>query len=343
MSTTLAPSITWRIAQPTLADLREPLLALWNRNLPDASRDRFEWLYGTGRADGLLLGDRQIIGGAGLMRRRFAIAGQVIEGGAAIDLNVDAEQRSVGPAMTLARAVMKLADENGVSCLYGFPIPRAAGVLKRCGYRQLGEMSNWTMLLRSEAKLRGVLRSSLAAKLAAPLVDIGLRWKSSESTWRLPQQVMVETPVTFDERFNRLWRTAAQRFGVLGERSSDYLKWRFTKCPELKYECFALTGRGSGELLGYVVWYRSEESICIADLLAVDDSATELLLAEFTRQARRQRADAIRLSCFAAPQFYAQLEAVGFSRRKDSYPVLVRMPDAASDWYLTMADHDTDV
>ena len=340
---TLAPSTTWRITQPTVAELREPMLELWHRNLPGASRDRFEWLYGTGRAEALLLGERPVIGSAGLMRRRFSIAGEVIEGGAAIDLNVDEQQRSVGPAMTLARAVMKLADENGCSCLYGFPIPRAAGVLKRCGYRQLGEVSNWTKLLRSEVKLRTVLKSSLAAKLAAPLVDAALRWKSPERSWRLPRQVVVETPTTFDERFNRLWQTAAQRFGVLGERSADYLRWRFSKCPELKYECFALTGRGSGELLGYIVWYRSDESICIADLLAVDDAATELLLAEFTRQARRLRADAIRLACFAAPRFYEQLEAAGFSRRQDSYPVLVRMPQAVTDWYLTMADHDTDV
>lgn len=340
---TIAPSTTWRVTQPTVNELREPLLELWHRNLPDASRDRFEWLYGTGRAEALLLGERKAIGAAGLMRRRFAIAGEVIEGGAAIDLNVDEQQRSVGPAMTLARAVMKLADEDGCSCLYGFPIPRAAGVLKRCGYRQIGEISNWTKLLRSENKLRSVLRFALAAKVAAPLVDAALRWRSSERARRLPQQVVVETPTTFDERFNRLWRTAAQRFGVLGERSADYLRWRFTKCPELKYECFALTGRGSGELLGYIVWHRSGESMCIADLLAVDDSATELLLAEFTRQARRLKADAIRMSCFAAPGFYSLLESAGFSRRQDSYPVLVRMPEVAGDFYMTMADHDTDV
>lgn len=319
------------------------MLALWHRNLPGASRDRFEWLYGTGRAEAVLLGERPVIGSAGLMRRRFSIAGELIEGGAAIDLNVDEQQRSVGPAMTLARAVMKLADENGCSCLYGFPIPRAAGVLKRCGYRQIGEVSNWTKLLRSEAKLRTVLKSPLAARLAAPLVDVALRWKSPERAWQLPRQVVVERPATFDERFNRLWQAAAQRFGVLGERSADYLKWRFSKCPELKYECFALSGRGCGELLGYIVWYRSDESICIADLLAADDAATELLLAEFTRQARRLRADAIRLACFAASRFYEQLEAAGFSRRQDSYPVLVRMSEEVADWYLTMADHDTDV
>ncbi len=340
---TLSPSTTWRVTHPTVSELREPLLELWHRNLPDASRDRFEWLYGTGRAEALVLGERDLIGSAGLMKRRFSIAGEVVKGGAAIDLNVDERQRSVGPAMTLARAVMKLADENGVSCLYGFPIRQAAGVLKRCGYRQLGEISNWTKLLRSKVKLTSVLRSALAAKLAAPLVDVALRWKSSGNAPRLPQSVVIENRVAFDERFDRLWQTAAQRFGVLGERSADYLRWRFTKCPELKYECFALARAGGGELLGYIVWYRCGESVCIADLLAVDDAATELLLAEFTRQARRLRADAIRLACFGPPQFYSLLESAGFSRRQDSYPVLVRMPEVVGDIFMTMADHDTNV
>ncbi len=340
---TLVSSKTWRITQPTVVELREPLLDLWHRNLPGASRDRFEWLYGTGRAEGLLLGERHAIGAAGLMHRRFAIEGKVIDGGAAIDLNVEECQRTVGPAMMLARAVIQLAEDNRLSCLYGFPIPRAAGVLKRCGYRQLGEVSNWTKPLRSESRLRGVLRSALAAKLASPLVDLALRWRLSDSAHRLPQQVVIETPESFDERFDRMWRTAARRFGVLGERSAEYLRWRFTKCPELKYECFALAGRGGGELLGYIVWYRSDESVCIADLLAADHATTELLLAEFTRQARRLRADAIRMACFGPPRLYSQLESAGFSRRQNSYPVLVRMSDIAGDLYFTMADHDTDV
>lgn len=333
----------WRITRPTVNELREPLLDLWRRNLPDASRDRFEWMYGTGNAEAVVLGDPKLIGAAGLMHRQFLVDGEVFDGGAAIDLNVDADQRSVGPAMTLARAVLQLADENGLLATYGFPIPRAAGVLKRCGYRQIGVVSNWTKLLRSEEKLRSVLRSSLAAKVASPLVDFALQWKSSRSTPGLPKNAVIETPIAFDERFDRLWRKAAQRYGALGERSAKYLRWRFTKCPEVRYECFAISQCRGGELLGYIVWYRSNNSMCIADLLADGDATTRLLLAEFARQARKRKADAIRLSCYAPSSFYSQLELAGFSRRKDSYPVLVRMPDWGGEMYLTMADHDTDV
>ncbi len=335
----IASSTTWRITQPNVCEAREPVLELWRRNLPDASLSRFRWLYESGRAEAFLLGKPRFIGSTGCLSRRFAIDGEVVEGGAAIDLNVDERQRSVGPALTLARAVTQTADQNGLTCLYGLPIPRAAAVLKRCGYRQIGTVSNWTKLLRSEFKLRDLLRSPLAAKLAAPFVDAAMRWKSPSGR-RLPTDVVAESPTEFDQRFDKLWQRSSRRFGVIGERTADFLRWRFTKCPDLEYEIFTLTRRG--ELLGYVVWYRDEDSVCISDLLA-DESSTELLLSEFTRLARQRRASAIRMSCFGPPEFYRQLQQAGFSRRQDSTAVLVRTSVATGEWYLTMADHDTDV
>lgn len=335
----LAASTTWRITQPDVHEARESVLELWRRNLPNASSSRFGWLYESGRAEVFLLGEPRVVGSAGCLSRRFAIAGEMVDGGAAIDLNVDENQRSVGPALTLGRAVTSAADQSGLTCLYGLPIPRAAAVLKRCGYRQIGAISNWTKLLRSEFKLRDVLRSGLAAKLAAPFVDVALRWKSSDGR-RLPADVAVESPAEFDARFDKLWQRASRRFGVIGERTADFLTWRFSACPDLNYETFALSRRG--ELLGYVVWYQAQESICIADCLADNDS-TELLLSEFTRLARRRQASAIRMSCFGPPELYQQLQSAGFSRRQDSTAVLVRASAATGDWYLTMADHDTDV
>ena len=335
----VASSTTWRITQPDVRDARTPVLELWRRNLPGASSSRFGWLYESGRAEAFLLGEPRFIGSTGCLSRRFALNGEMVEGGAAIDLNVDESQRSVGPAMTLARAVTQAADQNGLTCLYGLPIPRAAAVLKRCGYRQIGAVSNWTKLLRSEFKLRDVLRSQFAAKLAAPFVDAAMRWKSSSGS-RLPADVVAESPTEFDQRFDKLWQRASRRRGVIGERTADFLRWRFSKCPDLEYEIFTLSRRG--ELLGYVVSYRDEDSVCISDLLA-DEGSTELLLSEFTRLARRRQASAIRMSCFAPPEFYRQLQSAGFSRRQDSTAVLVRTSAELGVWYLTMADHDTDV
>ena len=359
MSTTW-PTLTnapqWEVTQPDVASLRAPLLGLWQRNLPTAAEHRIDWLYGSGRARAWLLGERDCApaGAAGLMLRRMSVAGRMVDGGAAIDLNVDQTQRSVGPALALVRAVTGAADREGRAVLFGMPNRSATAVMKRAGYREMGEFSCWTKLLSSEQKLQGVLRSRWASRLLAPLTDKTLHLMSSEWRIRAPRDVVAEPLSHFDSRFDRLWHRAACQFDVIGERTADYLNWRFTSCPDLDYEIFTLAERATGELLGYVVWYADEGAISISDLLAIDEPTTSLLLAEFSRCARRSRSSAIRFGCFGSPEFYRQLQLAGFQRRQNRHPVLGRLgaaTEAATEaatcqgarWYLTLADSDTDV
>ena len=120
---TIANAPPFEVTQPDAASLRAPLLDLWRRNLPTAAEHRFDWLYGSGRSRAWLLGepDAPPMGAAGLMLRRTAVEGVVIDGGAAIDLNVDQTQRSVGPALTLIRSIINAADRDARTLLFGMP------------------------------------------------------------------------------------------------------------------------------------------------------------------------------------------------------------------------------
>ena len=349
-SSTNAPQ--WEVTQPDVASLRAPLLGLWQRNLPTAAEHRFDWLYGSGRARAWLLGepDSTPAGAAGLLLRRMSVAGRMVECGAAIDLNVDQTQRSVGPALALVRAVTGAADREGREVLFGMPNRSATAVMKRAGYRELGEFSCWTKLLSSRQKLDRVLRSRWASRLVAPLTDKALQLLSTEWRVRLPRQVVAESLSRFDSRFDRLWSHVPSRFDVIGERTQDYLSWRFASCPDLVYEIFTLASRETGELLGYVVWYADEGAVSISDLLAVDEPTTALVLAEFSRAVRRTKAAAIRFGCFGSPAFYRQLQRAGFHRRQNRHAILSRLEGESktairegANWYLTMADSDTDV
>ncbi len=349
-SSTNAPQ--WEVTQPDVAALRGPLLGLWHRNLPTAAEHRFDWLYGSGRARAWLLGEPGATpaGAAGLMLRRMSVAGQMVECGAAIDLNVDQTQRSVGPALALVRAVSGAADREGRNVLFGLPNRSATAVMKRAGYRELGEFSCWTKPLCTEQKLHGVLRSRWVSRWMAPLADKALQLMSAEWSTRAPRDVVAEPVSRFDSRFDRLWHRAACQFDVIGERTEEYLSWRFTSCPDLDYEIFTLAKRETGELLGYVVWYADEGAISISDLLAIDGRTTLLLLAEFSRLARRSPSSAIRFGCFGSPEFYRLLQQAGFHRRQNRHSVLSRWSGTAeattregANWYLTMADSDTDV
>ena len=222
--------------------------------------------------------------------------------------------------------------------------------MKRAGYREIGEFSSWTKLLRTEQKLRGRLRSRWASRLVAPLLDKALEWTSIEWRTRLPAQVVAQAVAQFDDRFDALWLRTVGRFDVTGERTESYLSWRFTQCPDLNYQVFTLADRVTHDLLGYVVWYADAGAVSISDLLAVDEPTTALLLAEFSRSVRREGVSAIRLGCFASPNFYRLLHAAGFHRRQNRHAVLCRLGGAVREqtrtgvnWFLTMADSDTDV
>lgn len=342
----------WEVTQPDVASLREPLLGLWQRNLPTAAEHRFDWLYGSGRARAWLLSERDSTsaGAAGLLLRRMSVAGRMVECGAAIDLNVDQTQRSVGPALTLVRAVTGAADREGREVLFGMPNRSATAVMKRAGYQELGEFSCWTKLLSSRQKLDRVLRLRWASRLVAPLADKALQLLSAEWRARLPRPVVAESLSHFDSRFDRLWSDSSRQFDVIGERTQEYLSWRFASCPDLAYDIFTLASRETGELLGYVVWYADEGAVSISDLLAVDEPTTVLLLAEFSRTVRRTKAAAIRFGCFGSPAFYRLLQRAGFHRRQNRHVILSRFEGESktairegANWFLTMADSDTDV
>jgi hypothetical protein len=105
--------------------------------------------------------------------------------------------------------------------------------------------------------------------------------------------------------------------------------------------------------VAYLVWYPDEGAASISDLLAVDASGTLGLLAAFSNLIRRQRLSAIRFDCFAPADFYCLLRQAGFHRRQNRHPVLCRhrkptgaapiQPEPGQNWFLTMADSDTDV
>jgi hypothetical protein len=345
-----ANAVRLEITQPDPATLYEPLLDLWRRNLPTASEERCDWLYGSCRARAWLLGadNAPPTGAAGLMLRRMFVNGECVEAGGTIDLNVDQSQRSVGPALSLVRAVVGAADSERRHLLYGMPNRSATAVMKRAGFRELGEFSSWTKLLDCEQKLRGKLRSPVLARILAPAVNMSFRVLSSDWRARQPAGIVASTAARFDERFDRLSSRAANRFDVIGERSANFLNWRFCDSPDLKYQIFTLVDEQTRELAGYVVWYFDLGAVSISDMLAIDEPTTMSLLAGFSRMVRQTRSSAIRFDCFAPPDFYRLLGRAGFHRRQNRHPVLYRRsgPDDSplgTNWYLTMADSDTDV
>ncbi len=372
--------MSYTIVHPDAQGARDAILELWRRNFPEVPAQRYAWLYEAGPASSFVLrsGQGDAVGAAGLMRRDFRAFGKTVRAGQAIDLNVNQEHRTVGPALSLQRSVLAAVASGEIDLAYGFPNRQSEAVLRHAGYRTLGDLDRWVKPLSCRvafdrwawprplgrslaAILDPILRgghdlASGVRNLFRPafLPDVSTHFRRSSPTPFAVQEVH-----TFDARFDRLWEAAAPQWPILGERTSDYLTWRFSRCPEWRHRAMCLSGSG-GELLGYVIYARRGDVVYVADLLVADLRHLEPLLAALVRLMRRQRAKMVVVLYFGRAEVGRALTRLGFWKRPSGRKVMLsvgeklRMDAVASasagqtslcdpaNWHLTGADIDTD-
>jgi predicted N-acetyltransferase YhbS len=338
--------MTYHVCPPNPVADRQAILELWQRNLPEADPSRFAWLYDRGPTQGLVLRSDadEAVGSTGLMRRTLRAFGRDVEAAQAVDLNVDRQHRTIGPALALQRAAIDSARQAGLPLIYGFPNPQSEAVLRRAGYREIGRLGRWVKPLSSR---RLALPSWLAfaADRLLPLV-------SPETYRRLPAGLRAERIGRFDERFDRLFEAATARLPIVGHRTAAYLAWRFARRPHVGHHAIGLFDRGNG-LLAYVVWRWHRGTACVGDLLAAEPTHLEMLLAELLRRLRRRQTEAVVVSYLGHGDVCAVLARLGFWPRPLDWKAMLHIDPAAvgpdvdrwlrpDHWYLTRADLDTD-
>lgn len=346
--------MSYSICQPELDDGRRAILDLWRRNLPEAAPERYDWLYAAGPAAAWLLRSDggEVVGAAGLMQRTIHAGGEVLRGAQTVDLNVDRSHRSVGPALRLQRTLAAMVDEGRFDLVYAFPNAASEAVQRRIGYEVLGSFGRWAKPLRCEGRVLGWLPWRRPRKAVSAVLDLLLRLRWPERLHRAPAGLHVEVADCFDARFDALWEKAAPQFGAVGRRTARYLDWRFCQSPAARHRVFCLCD-GRRELRAYLVYSRPAESAYLSDFLFRGVEDFGVLLGEFIRVMRREKAEAV-ITAYLGPEAVArQLARHGFLRRPTSWNALLhfnpthkacrdaRLLDPQS-WHLTRADVDTD-
>lgn len=348
--------MSWSVCAVDPHEASAEIAGLWRRNLPEASSARFAWLYGgQGRSRSWLLRDPDAgpIGSAGLMLRRMQLGEAVVDAGSAIDLNVDAAYRSVGPALALQRAVTEPLKSGRLAFVYALPSPSAVPVLRRTGYREVGAFRRWAKPLRTASHWRPRVRSQALAAVVGWCADRWLQASSAERTQVWPAGADACACSRYDTRFDQLWSRRPYAGWIFGERSAAYLDWRYAQYPDLRQETVGVFSP-EGELQGYAVVDAADGVGYVSDLWFADSAALRLTLLGLIRYARRAGWRGLSISLFAPPVVTSALTDFGFSPRADARPLLV-LPGASltaaqraalldpDRWYITRADSDTDV
>lgn len=346
--------MAYSICEPQCNAGRDAILELWRRNLPESTEARYQWLYNDGPATAWLLASDEgdIVGGTGLMARTIHLRGRTLRAAQAIDLNVDRRHRTIGPALKLQRTVTATVDDGRFDLVYAFPNPDSELVQRRVGYKALGIFGRWAKPLRCGEDMKGWFRYPVLGKAASTVLDLGLRLRWPEALRRRPAPLRVEVTDRFDARFDALWEEAAGQFGVIGQRTSGYLEWRFRRSPAARHRVFCLCGPDR-RLLAYLVYCRREGNVFISDFLFRREEEFNILLADFIRLARREKAVALITVYLGSEAVTRTLARFGFLKRPSSWQTLVYVnpdglqPDAVrlldpASWHLTRADVDTD-
>lgn len=278
---------------------QEKVFPILSRNLEDISENGYTWKYISspyGRAHCWLAKEKdsaKYVGTGALFQRKIHIHGVPLYGAIAGDFAVDKDHRAYGPALKLQREVESHLKNNEIEFIYGLPNKLAKPIFLRIGYVELGNFNRYIKILRTEYKLNKYLFPMSSAKVFSKAIDFSLRIFSKEMRYKTSNDIFVEMPITFDERFDVFWEKAVKTFSIIGERNSQFLDWRYKKSPYKNYEIFTLVN-DKREIIAYIVYFIKENMCHIADILFINKgNIIDSLFAEFCNYMRERNIGSI--------------------------------------------------
>ncbi len=344
-------------AQPfDIAHEEKAFCALLTRNIaglsPEAAQRKWASGYlanpaGGGFGMGLRHRERDAwVGALCLQERRWHFGNAVAPVLCLADFNVDAEHRSLGPALALMKAAIAEAEARGVA-VYGFPNAAARGLVKRAGLSSLGRMQRFGKLLSLRFLGRKSLERAAPARAVlatfAPVLD-PLLWVF-DTLLRLLRGggLHARTAAFGDAWIDEVW--AHRDAGLqLSERSAAVVAWRYRSDLREGWRVARIDNR-QGAPVGYVVWRLLNGIAEIGDVFCAHAplDTTGALLA-LSGHARREGALAVSMEFFGHAGVATGVRRAGFLSRNTDDEILGRGA-ALSAWaehgYLTGFDRDT--
>ena len=344
----------YSIEEAELSTAAQAIQSLWERNLTghDATSVQVKLRLGyldnpAGRGTVLLLrceGLSHAQGTQGLHPRRFHLGPRSIRAIGLADFVVNADHRSLGPALMLMRRGAEVGAQS-FDLTYGFPNAKAAPVCARAGLKRLGTMRRYAKPLASREQLATRMPRWLA-RCCAPMVDRALSLLDWTRRCRLRAPLACRPAPWDDPAFDELW-TRRPAATLLSERTGRMLHWRFGAPGRGAWQVCVARDR-SDTAMGYVVWRSAEGFAEIGDFFAKDPQTMTLaLMLAFVRLAARSGVQSISVEFFGGPRVTDQLLGAGMISRPDQMAVFIGATTAAElespeFWYLTAFDNDAD-
>lgn len=277
---------------------RDQIVEFWRAYLPGTPPGRFEWMTSGNPAGPAIWflafehGSDEIAGMASLMPRKFHLMGRELHAGILGDFMVAMRHRVFGPNIQLLRSALAAMGDLGFSFIYTLPNEASFKVAEHVGMRSVAELCCLAKPIDMPFYLKKRAPYVLA-EIIAPVADFYLRITSQE-IFRCARRSVKET-VAIDDSFDRFWeRMRVKTEELVGDRSADYLRWRYLRNPLNRFRFLVCADRSDREIGGYAVFFVNEENkMDIYDIVAIEKECSDSLRISLIKICRKERRRAL--------------------------------------------------
>ena len=336
--------MNFTIVKADLKADRDNIKNFWKIHFPYWPQTKYAWFYEEnlyGPASCWIARDSatgNILGTTAIFPKKILVDGQPAIGAIAGDLGVNKKYRNLGIAKMLQRASVEYFISSDLDFLYGTPNIVSEQVCKNAGFEIIGRTVRMVKIIRSHDYIKRVVKIPFLSKILARPVDEFLKFFSEERRMPRPDKFSAELLEDFDDRFDLLWQKMSDRHRMIGERTRQFLHFRFTQCPFKDFEIFALSEQPSGNMLGYIISRLDQKNLHISDILTIDSEIVlDRLIAEFLTFYRKYDIDIITLTYFGKPDIIDRFRRFGFSTRPDNRTIIIYI-NHNSPYFETLTD-----
>jgi hypothetical protein len=320
-----------KIRPVSLAEDRQEMLDLMNRNFGTRHEARFAWRHLDNPA-GVCWSWLAYENGGSTKRRPVAMVtvfprhmrvnGQTVLAGQVGSFAVDPTHRSLGPAVQLQRTTFQPVDSGHLHFCYDCPPhDRGMSTFVRLGMQPDCEVYRYALPLRVDDNVAHWLGTGLWTKPIRTAGNLALRLRRTRPG--VPGLEIVQFLGTFGDEFDVLDNTAPSAKLIRSSRNARELNWRYRDDPARRnypatggYEVFV--ARRAGELQGFAVFALQSDGIAVLfDVFGRNLSVTgPALLEGVIQRCRNLNASSLHAFCSEESAFRALFLKAGFHRRE---------------------------
>lgn len=332
-------------------------VSLLNRNRNHSvGSDRFEWLYLNnphGKARVWLVVDKKSnepVAFTCALPRLMSIESKRLVCWNCGDFSVDKKYRTLGVALKLRRKAKECVDHGEIPALYAHPNDRMKLIHEKVGHAFIGEMQRYVKLLKVDSQVQKRIKNNMIAHFITFFVNALIYvvdeflFDGGDSRYR----IKIYKDSLFGDEFDELNKKSSHWYSLIGDRSSQYLNWRYHDNPLQSYE--RLVVRREGQLVGYIIYMVEGRNAVFKDILCDPNSDLyNVMVCHWIKSLRQRGIDSISSIFMNSNPVIRVFEKYGFKKRPEVSSVygysgdksdLSEIWNAGDKWYMTVGDRD---